>query len=85
MGVPDPLTPARADHRFIQRIIQSVLGGKVESVPSEYDLVGRVFQKAGGSWVRLFNGSPEDVDLLKRVIRGAQETGRLTPKYKWGA
>lgn len=83
MSSPSPLSPARADFRYIQRLLQSVMGGKVEHVPDEYELVSRIFIKAGGSWMRLFHGSPGDVDLLKRVIRRAEKLGKLTAKYQW--
>lgn len=85
MATPDPQFPVRADHRFIKKVVNSLMGGKVESVPEEFDFIGRIFHKAGGSWQRLFGGSPQDIDLLKRVIRRAQKLGKLTPKYNWGA
>lgn len=81
----DPKTPLRADHRFIQHYINVVLGGKVEDVPEEFDLVSRIFLKAGGSWKRIFSGSPKDVELLKRVLKVAYKVGRLTKKKHWGA
>lgn len=81
----DPKTPVRADHRYIMRLCASTLGGKVEHVPSEFDRLGRVFRRVGGSWVRLFRGSPEDVVLLKRVLRVAFKRGFLTKKQDWGA
>jgi hypothetical protein len=62
------------------------MGGKVELVPEEFDVIGEVFAKAGGSWVRIFQGgSPADVALLKKIIRQAYKQDRLTKKYTWGA
>lgn len=85
MSVPNPQSPVRADHRFIKKVMSAILGGKVESVPAEYDLIGRVFAQAGGSWQRVFSGgSPRDIALLKQVIRRAEKKGMLTKKYDWG-
>lgn len=83
MSIQDPRTPLRADHRFLHRLLQSVMGGKVEHVPEEYELISRVFQKAGGTWVGIFMGSPKDIALLKAVIKVALKKDRLTKKYKW--
>jgi len=83
MAVKNPRSPVRADHRYIQTLMQSILGGKVERVPAEVDMVARVFHKAGGSWERLFKGSPGDIDLLKRVLRQAYASSKLTRKYHW--
>ena len=85
MATPDPQSPVRADYRFIKKVMSAILGGKVESVPAEYDMIGRVFAKAGGSWKRIFSGgSPRDIGLLKSVIRRAEKQGKLTKKYDWG-
>ncbi len=81
----DPKNPVRADHRFIQKYIGVVLGGKVEEVPAEFNLVSKVFVKAGGSWQRIFAGSPEDVELLKQVLKVAFKKGYLTKKMHWEA
>jgi len=85
MGILNPRSPVRADHRYLQTLMQSILGGKVELVPEECDMISRVFLKAGGSWQRLFQGSPQDTSLLKRIIRHAHKTKRLTPKRNWTA
>ena len=83
MATLDPRIPVRADHRFIRKYLASLLGGKVEFVPSEFDLISIVFQKAGGSWKRLFGGSPQDVIKLKNVIETAYKKGYMTKKRKW--
>ena len=85
MGIQNPKSPLRADHRLIQILLQSLLGGKVEYVPKEFALVIQVFGKAGGSWERIFSGSPEDITLLKRILMRAFQSGRLTKKHQWGA
>lgn len=83
MATLDPQTPVRADHRFIKTVMSSLLSGKVEHVPEEYELISSIFQKAGGSWAKLFQGSPTDIDLLKRVVKRAHKLGKLTPKSNW--
>jgi DNA repair ATPase RecN len=75
--------PLRADHRFIEKLMHSILAGKVEHVPEEFDLISLVFQKAGGSWRRVFQGSPADISLLKKVMKRAFALNRLTKKYNW--
>lgn len=85
MSVSDQKSPIRADHRFIKQIAKSSLDGKVEYVPSEFDLIGRVFAKAGGSWQRIFQGgSARDVALLKQVIKAAFKNDELTKKFVFG-
>lgn len=83
MATPNPRSPLRADYRYLQTLMQSILGGKVEQVPEEFDMISRVFKKAGGSWRRVFGGSPGDIDLLKRLLRRAFEKGYLTRKFQW--
>ena len=79
----DPRLPVRADHRFIGQLFSSVLGGKVEEVPDEFDMLGKAFELAGGSWVRIFQGSPKDTVLLKQLIQAAFKRGLLTKKRNW--
>lgn len=81
-----PTTPLRAHHRFLLTILKSHVpeGKKYEPTPVELDRVSTVFGKAGGSWARLFNGSVDDVDLAKRVLKIAAEKGHLSAKSNWG-
>lgn len=79
----DPRTPVQADHRYLQKVVGVVLGGKVEHLPSEFDRLSRAFQKSGGSWERVFHGSPKDVSLLKDLIVAAYKHGFLTKKESW--
>ena len=60
-----------------------MLGGKVEQVPEEFDLISRVFREAGGSWAGIFNGAPKDMSLLKEVIKMAFKKQMLTVKRDW--
>ena len=76
-------SPVRADHRFLKKIVSVVLGGKVESLPSEFSMLSRTFRQLGGSWERIFKGSPQDIHLLKRVIKRAFKLNLLTKKEPW--
>jgi hypothetical protein len=80
---PTPDTPLKANHRFLMKLLDVTVGGKVEVLPSELDRISRVFSHMGGSWERLFRGSPEDVGLVKRIIKAAAKHGFLTKKEKW--
>lgn len=81
----DPRIPIRADHRFIKRLSVSTLEGKIEYVPDEFSYISQVFRKAGGSWERIFRGSPDDIEKLKKVMKVAYDKGFLTKKYKWSS
>jgi hypothetical protein len=81
----DPRTPLRADHRFLREIVSSSLGGKVESMPEDFDRISRVFHRLGGSWERIFKGSPADIALLKKTVKVAYKGGMLTKSPDWGA
>lgn len=83
MATMTPKWPIRADHRFLMKLIKLTLDGKVVPLPDEFDRVSRVFSKAGGSWQRVFHGSPEDVDLLKTVLKTAYKYGYLTKTGDW--
>jgi hypothetical protein len=83
VGVPDPKTPTRADHRYIKQVLSTSLEGKVVELPHEFDRIARVFSKAGGSWQRIFQGSVQDTVLLRMVIKLAYKKGYLTKKGKW--
>ncbi len=80
-----PQSPVRADHRFIHKMASITVGDKVEFRPSEFDRVARVFFRMGGSWERIFRGgSPQDVNLIKKIIKAAFKNGYLTKKESWG-
>ena len=83
MSSPTPQWPIRADHRFLLKLSNMILDGKITPVPSEFDRVSRVFSKAGGSWKSVFDGSAEDITLLKTVLKVAFKHGHLTKKEKW--
>jgi hypothetical protein len=89
MGVPmktaklDPLKPSRADYRLIRKILDSSFSGKVLHTERGYDLIVRVFQRAGGSWEKLFLGSSNDISLLKRILKVAFKKGYLPRAPDW--
>jgi hypothetical protein len=83
MPALSPQWPVRADHRFMVKLNTVALNGKAMPRPREFDRVSRVFSKIGGSWKRLFNGSVEDVNLLKKVMKVALKKGYLTKQEKW--
>lgn len=57
---------------------------RILPVPKEFDLVSKVFRRAGGSWERLYKGSVRDVDLLRRIIKVAIKKRYLTrePRFR---
>ena len=83
MSSPTPDSPLQADHRFLMKLLDVTVGNKVEVRPSELNRISRVFSSMGGSWERVFKGSPHDVALAKRIIKAAAKHGFLTKKEKW--
>lgn len=83
MGTLTPSWPVQADHRFILKMVKLTLEGKVIPRPEEFNRVARVFVRAGGSWERLFRGSPDDVTLLKTVLKVAFKHGYMTKTQEW--
>lgn len=79
----DPLKPSRADYRLIHKLLDSSYSGDVLHTMEGYDLILRVFQRAKGSWERLFLGSSKDLGLLKKIIRVAFKKGHLPKAPKW--
>jgi len=83
MGAPS--TPLRAHHRLLKEILSSSFSdAKVAPSPEELDLISRVFQRAGGSWVRVYGGSVRDVTLLKKTLKVAVAKGHLSKAPNWG-
>jgi hypothetical protein len=79
----DPLKPSRADYRLIRKLMDSSFSGKVLHTEKSYDLIVRVFQRAGGSWEKLFLGSGDDLHLLKQVLKVAFKKGYLPKTTDW--
>ncbi len=79
----DPLKPSRADYRLIHRILESTFSGKVIHTNEGYELVVAVFQRAGGSWEKLFMGSSKDLGLLKTVLKVAVKKEHIPRAPEW--
>ena len=69
----DPTSPIRADHRMIKDILDKQ--GDVLHNVAEYETINKVFAKMGGSWSRVFRGSPDDIVLLKKICKVAVSKG----------
>lgn len=69
----DPTKPIRADHRMIKDILEKQ--GDIVHRAEEYETIAKVFQKMGGSWTRVFKGSPDDIVLLKKICKVAVSKG----------
>ena len=65
----------RADHRVINKLCTT--NGKSNVSTETLSKISDVFVKAGGSWEKIFKGSPGDhtllIDSLKWVFKHAQE------------
>jgi succinylglutamate desuccinylase len=76
--------PIRADHRYVVQMLNTVFkGDRTSPSKAEVEILCEVFAKAGGSWERLFQGSAEDENLLRRVARVAIQRGLLTRQSTW--
>jgi len=75
--------PVRADHRYIQRMVDVMFGGSVTHTLKGYRSITAVFRSAGGSWERLFDGNSRDLGLLKRCLKVAVKQGVLPPAPNW--
>lgn len=73
----------RADYRFLYRLLHSAFGKKIQHLPEEYDRILSVFRRSGGSWVSIFNGDPDHVKLLKRVVRVAYKNKHVSRVVEW--
>jgi hypothetical protein len=79
----DPLKPSRADYRLIHRILESSFSGKVIHTNEGYEIVVAVYQKAGGSWEKLFMGSSKHLGLLKTVLKVAVKKEIIPKAPEW--
>lgn len=75
----DAAWPSRFDHRFIRKVLDlSEFSGPVSV--EEYELLARVFKGVGGSWQRIIKGSPEDIHMLKTIVKYAIKKKHLVKK-----
>lgn len=75
----------RADHRFLMELVDTFYKKKgYVASPEAFEKINTVFSQCGGSWERLFKGSVEDIDKLKKVMKVAAKVGVLqkAPKYR---
>ena len=75
-----PAFPINAHHRLILYMFKKP--AKWEPTPEELDRASSVFKRAGGSWVRLYQGSIDDVLLLRRVVKVGCKKGWFS-KSAW--
>lgn len=73
--------PVRADHRYLYKMLSNM--GGVALIPEEFSLISRVFVKAGGSWRKLFLGSVDDTEILRKVIKAGIKKGHISKAEKW--
>ncbi len=77
---------SRADYKFIKEILStSFSSAGVSPTPEELATISSVFAKAGGTWKSIFQGSVEDIALLKKVLKVAISKKRLTKSSDWGS
>lgn len=74
--------PYRAYHRHIQYILKQYgKGSGIIHEPAKYEKINEVFKRMGGSWEGVFKGKPEDITLLKKVIKSIKKK-IFTPNVK---
>lgn len=79
-------SPDRSDFRLIKKICSSTLSKlDADPRPKELEKISRVFLSAGGSWVKVFRGSIQDIVLLKDLVKVAIEGGYVTKKPDWSS
>lgn len=72
--------PDRADHRMISYIMRVHFKNKGKLNDKSYALINKVFKKAGGSWVKVFQGSSEDLDTIKKILKIGMKRGLIKKK-----
>lgn len=77
-------TPVRADFRYMKELLPMVAKEALNPVPEQLGKVARVFARAGGDWIRLFQGSERDINLLKKVLKIAVKKGHISKAPDWG-
>ena len=80
---PTPKVPLRAHYRVMRKILDTTFPNKIEHRVSEYELINRVFKKAGGSWEAVFLGDVNQITLLKKVLKVAFKKHFLTRRDSW--
>lgn len=68
--------PDRADHRFIAYVNRFFCKSALELKPGLLEDLLQDFKEQGGSWYRLFQGSIDDVVLLKGIVKAEAKRRR---------
>lgn len=72
----------KAYQGFIRQIIKVSFSKKIRNHPENIEKIAEIFDKAGGSWEKIFLGSPEEISFLKKVIKKATDKNLLEKKYE---
>jgi len=79
-----PTSPVSAHHRITRALVGLLEEPKgLNPTPKELDRVCRVFERAGGSWEKLFKGSLRDLVTLRTAVKVAARKGLLAKADKW--
>lgn len=79
-------SPIRADFLFMKEVLSASFSkSSVSPTPEELERVSIVFQKAGGSWEKVFKGSVESISLLKKTLKAAIDGKQLSKTQRWDA
>lgn len=70
--------PARFDHRFIRKVVELSEAKAAVLTEKDYDLISRVFHRRHGSWEGILKGNPDDVMLLKSIVKFGLKHGYIT-------
>lgn len=74
--------PARFDQRFIRKVVELSDEEACALTKDDYALISRVFHLRNGSWERILRGSPEDITLLKKIVKYGLKHGHLAKGHK---
>lgn len=69
--------PARFDKRFIRKMVELSDAEAAALTKEDYDLITRVFHLRNGSWEGILKGNPDDISLLKKVVKFGIKHGYL--------
>jgi hypothetical protein len=77
------MPPIKAHHLMLTSLLKSYKKERLRPTPDDLDKMASVFRKAGGSWERLYQGSVDDMVLLKKVVKIAVKGGHVTKAPSW--
>lgn len=83
MDGPDDV-PRVFANRLIKMLMDGMIAGGLVLEPSDYLVLRAAFRQVGGDWVKLTDGTPEQLTLLKGVVSAwAQMPGRTPPAQEF--